>query len=227
MTDREFKFRLRDALSGVSNNRRWGKNYGRCAPKLLPILARCVAQCGPEERGEAADPKRGFAEGQWIAADEIFRKTVALLKLLDRHQPKIKDAIEHHYLKISIPPGRGTTSLAEVALPGWGAEREAVEVLGRLKTDTARWVALARADARLLPGQKLGTRIILTEFVILQLAPQGIPLTKGNAGYLARVLRVVYQAAGVKTKYVFRDIQQAFENKELQLLHTARRHCKL
>ena len=72
------------------------------------------------------------------------------------------------------------------------------------------------------PGRKVGDRLLLAGWVVLRLGHEGIPVTTNPDGIAAKVLQIVYHAAGIKQPVdLYRDLCYAIEatERERQNLH--------
>jgi hypothetical protein len=154
-------------------------------------------------------------------AEKIQRRSAALLKLLDKSEPRIQDAISRGYLPSTWNPSPDRPSTLG-DLYGWTIGRRARESLEAVTRDTNGW----RQRARQRRGSRMKNpdRIRLAEWVALKLAAAGVNLTKARGGRFARVLTVVHWAAGLPERDVFRDVAHVLDDPTLaEPLNEARR----
>jgi len=224
MTERVFTLSLMVALSGRTRGRTWGDDYRHCVLELFPSLWLAATQFSQDTEEEPLDLAKDEARLQSANAHEIGRMIDRLLRLLSKHERAVSKASIRGYLPSSVPRDRPPTTLRDLNTFEWSAAKSVSQALSRARVDVKRWEDLARLNARRRPGPKVGDRITLVEFIGLQLKRHSIPLTRSKAGYFGRVVDVVYRAAGIASKNLYRDIQAAFENQPLLIARQPSRY---
>jgi hypothetical protein len=216
MTDRAFTLKLAEALSGLTNGRQWGPDYSGTLTDLLPKMRRVVtAHETVAENFQRNPPDVGAPSWEPFAAGELRKQATDLLALVKKHGGTTKKAADRGDLSLSWRDHWTIKTYAD-ARPAWTPDGEVSLALQLLVDDLARWERIAKARCRRRPGPKPWVRESAAVLVGVLLRRQGVPLKKSKAGYFARVLAVVYGAAGVATRNAYRDVCHALESAELR-----------
>jgi hypothetical protein len=144
-------------------------------------------------------------------ARKIQASAEQLLNQLRSHQMEYQRAIWLGYLPTPDPREIGT--LAELNGMGWVVDRLARQILTRLASEVGTWARRAKNHAQ-KPGRltpRVKSRRSLAKYVAETLAKAELPPAKSKTGAFARVLKAVYQVAGIPTKDVYRDVAWAVE----------------
>jgi hypothetical protein len=186
---------LRRALSGRTNERQWGDDYAHCAPELAKVFAGSLTTIAREAPIPQPGQARDLVDRQADIADLLLRHSARLMALIERHRSVIRSAVRKQYLPPGFPPRAGT--IGDFIDPPWTGEGAIETCLQQAVAQLKTWRTCARRSANARPGRKRTQRTSVASWIGFQLQKRGIPLTTARTGYFARVLHVVYEAAGI------------------------------
>jgi hypothetical protein len=166
---------------------------------------------------KAADPYQTVYEtGAAHAAKAHAIGTAArqLLKLLPRFDPVVREAVALGFLSEAPPRESLPSSLGDALERAyWPAAVDVRGLLAKLAHDAESWASQAKRRAKRPVGRKLDfDRVMLSEWVGLQLAHVGVPFKIPKLGLFTRVLSVVQQSVGYTKRTpedTYRDAKRA------------------
>jgi hypothetical protein len=209
---------LDDLIDALSHHRGTFREH-----KAVKSLAnRLVLTFEPTIRAFKSDTaqspsRRARAQKHRDAARRIVYAIKKFTGVLDDLTPQIREAVSRRYLEWRTPEATdGPVPLADM-VGGSAAVSETRTSLTRLEKDCCRWELMAMREGELRRGRPSARdRVILAEWIALRLTSVGVKLAKSDDGTFVRVLRAVYDHAGVSTYSVFHDVRQVLEDHDLQ-----------
>jgi len=186
---------------------------------LARRLARSLLEAADSYANETIkfERRRTATERGADVAEEIVRRARQLRDRLVRSDRILRSAIFAGYLKGSHDfGGRAVSTIGDLAWGRWRAGDVARDALAELEQEATEWKARACVDARRPPHRPSPDgRIRLAEWVAINLAREGVRLTKAAEGKYARVLKLLYATAGIQLSDVTRDVRRVVDDESL------------
>jgi hypothetical protein len=195
----------------------------KAASRVLPKLEQAASSYKSSEIWfrKNRDVVRTAAERHATKAAKLHTRARRLLEAIDAAYLLMPDAVTEHYLLPGAPGpwvrrpsdlARSPALTAWTGSPDWSFNktRWCVDLLAK---QAASWRDRARIYSLGKRGRDVGIRRLMAEWVALQLQREGVRLSKGRRGKLARVLVLLYETSGIRVPHdMLDDLEWVFQH---------------